>query len=208
MTTESNRRRTLSALAFFLFALLLFASAIAHLAGYNPRLTPTRIAVSGFLAPLVALLLAGGLVGVTQLLRDRADRTGLLGAALSLLGWTIGARIIALRQLQALSALDVPGVPADATQKLLEFAPIVFVSIVPIGLLYPIGMTILGVALFVTRPVPRWIGASWIAGAILFPVGRAIGVIWAFNASDLLLGAAFLGAGWMILKQPRLTGAS
>jgi hypothetical protein len=204
MTIETNRRRMLSGLSFILFALILLGSAIAHLAGYQPGHTPARIALTGFLAPVNVLLLVGGLTGVTQMLRGHVDRTGLLGAALSIFGWTIGSRILAVRQLQLLAALEVPGVPADVIQKLFEFAPIVFASIIPVGLIYPVGMTILGATLFVTRPVPRWIGACWIAGAILFPIGRAIGINWAFHGSDVLLGVAFLALGWLILRRPEL----
>jgi hypothetical protein len=56
------------------------------------------------------------------------------------MGWAVGIRIICIGQLESLLASGTSGVPLDAIRRMFEAAPIVFVSIVPFGLMYPIGL--------------------------------------------------------------------
>jgi hypothetical protein len=123
---------------------------------------------------------------------------------LTLMGWTVGARILALVQLERVLQGGVTGVPEDAIQRMFTAAPMVWASIIPVGLMYPIGLLILGVTLFVARPVDRWIGALLAIGGVLFPLGRAVHLPWAWWSSDLLLAAAFALLGWQVLARPAL----
>ena len=65
-------------------------------------------------------------------------------------------------------------------------------SIVPIGLLYPLGLITLGIALVIARY--RAIGALMIVGGIFFPLGRALDITPAISVSNAFLGAAY---GWL-----------
>jgi hypothetical protein len=82
-----------------------------------------------------------------------------------------------------------------------EAAPIVLLSIVHIGILFPIGLITIGIAITASGAIPRWIGMSMIIGAALFPIGRIGGLAWAIVASDVILGATFALIAWQILTR-------
>ena len=208
MTKESNRRRLLAGICLVVLALLFATNPVTGVVLRGMSSSVTRIAMTGFIAPVQMALFIGAIVGITQLLRRRADRAGLAGAALALMGWAVGIRILALGQLESLLTLGVAGVPADTLDKMFTAAPIVWLSIVPLGLLFPIGLITLGIALCAAGPVNRWIGALLALGGILFPVGRAIRLEWALTACDLVLGASFALIGWQILTRRELWGSA
>jgi protein-S-isoprenylcysteine O-methyltransferase Ste14 len=81
------------------------------------------------------------------------------------------------------------------------------VSIIPAGLLFPIGTIILGITMFVARPIHRGIGALLSIGGVLFPIGRTAGHEWAVVSCDLVLAATFALIGWQILTRPEVWGA-
>jgi hypothetical protein len=181
---ESNRRRILAGTcAALLSATLLYAVAGRAATGSGSP-THAGIAVTGFLAVLHVGLTIGAVFGITQLVRRHADRLGLTGAALTLLGATVGARIMVLVQLKALSENDPVA--------LLRTVPMVWVSVIPIGLMYPIGLILLGVALFKARY--RTIGVLMVIGGVFFPLGRAVGIVPALYVSDAFLAVAY---GWL-----------
>ncbi|HJQ36271.1 MAG TPA: hypothetical protein VKB93_03945 [Thermoanaerobaculia bacterium] len=196
-------RRQLSGFALALLAVLVLTNPITRVM-IRQQHTPSLIAVNGFLAPLEMLCVVAGVLAVSQILRSRADKAGLIGAALTIMGWAAGIRIIGLGQLESLLASGVTGVPPDTLTRMFQAAPIVWISIVPFGLMYPIGLITLGATIVFARPVPRWIGALMIAGGALFPVGRIGAIFWAIAASDLLLGATFALLAWQILTRPEL----
>jgi hypothetical protein len=207
MNDPTNRRRLLSGICMGLLALTLVANALAWLLPNDGGpATHGEIAGLGFLCVLQAGLHVGALIALTQLLRMDADRLALTGAALSTLGIVVGARIIALWQL---SLVADPGrlTEGSVALKLQETAPIVWVSVVPIGLMYPIGMVLLGVALLRSRAVPRWIGVLFVAGAVLFPIGRAVGVPAAIIGSDLCLGIGYAALCRMVLREREVWGS-
>jgi len=198
-------RRQLSGFALALLALLVLTDPLTRVMLRQQR-SPRLIAVNGFLAPLEMLLVVASAFALMQLLRARADKAGLIGGSLMIMGWAAGIRIIALGQLEALLATGITGVPQDTLHRMFEAAPIVWKSIVPFGLMYPIGLTILGVTLLITQPVPRWIGALMIFGGVLFPVGRIGGIFWAIAGSDLLLGGAFAALAWQVSSRREAWG--
>jgi hypothetical protein len=210
-TNDIRRRRLISAFCCLTLGLFFLTDPVTRLSvrGDGPA-SIGKIALMGFVAPLHVALMIGAVLGITQLLRRRADRAGLIGATLTLIGWVIGSRIMVIGQLQALLASGVPGVPPDSLQKLFQHAPLVFVSIIPVGLLFPIGLIVLGITMFVTHPnalrVQRGIGALLAIGGVLFPIGRAAGHEWAIVSCDLVFAATFTLIGWQILKRPEVWG--
>lgn len=188
---ESNRRRVLAATcAAVLAATLLYA--VAGRAFDSGAPTHGDIAGTGFLAVLHVGLTIGAVFGITQLVRHHSDRLGLTGAALTLLGATVAARIMVLVQLKALSGNDPVA--------LLRTAPVVWVSVIPIGLMYPIGLILLGIALY--RSQYRAIGLLLALGGLFFPAGRAVGIVPALYISDALLAVAY---AWLA-KEMRTAG--
>lgn len=187
--TQSNRRRILAGTSAALLSVILLAVNAVRLTSDLPP-SHGQIAAIGFVAVLYAALTVGAIFGITQLVRGKADRLGLFGAALAIAGVTVSARILGLIQLSLLSE-SVPGA-GDALSSMFQAAPMVWVSIVPIGLLYPIGLIILGIALFVARPVSRWAAVLLIVGGVLFPIGRALQIVPAAYASDAVM-AIFYG---------------
>jgi hypothetical protein len=138
---------------------------------------------AGFLAPLLMLMLVGSVIGLAQLLRSSAHRAALIGAAMTITGFAAGIRIMGMHQIKAMEP--------EAVRHMFHAAPILWSSIVPTGILFPLGLITLGVTLFVTRVVPRPIASTLIVGAILFPVGRIGGLQWAIVSCDVILGGAF-----------------
>ena len=190
---------------FAILGLLFLTNPLTQLIARAGSTSPEAIAIGGFLTPISMVLLAGVVLGIVELLRNRA---AWIGAALTIAGWTAGCRIMTLLQLESVLKMGVPGVPSDALDKILMAAPIVWVSIVPVGLMFPLGLITLGLTLFIVAPVNRWIGALLAAAGVLFPLGRAVGLGWAFWACDLALGVTFLMLAWRDLRHARPSGAA
>jgi hypothetical protein len=198
---SSNRRRILVGTCTATLAATLLINVLRPLLS-DGQPTHGDIATTGFLAVLHVGLTIAAVFGITQLVRRKADRLGLAGAALTLLGATVGARIMVLLQLKQLADTD-PAAMATLS-KLLGSALIVWVSIIPIGLMYPIGLITLGAALLVARPVNRWIGVLLVIGGVLFPIGRAVGVVPAVYASDAIMAITYGFLSWEILTRREL----
>lgn len=205
-TNDVHRRRLLAGFCLVALSLIFLTDPFTGFLVRGPAAPLPMIAITGFLAPIHVALMVGSLFGITQLLRPRADRAGLFGAALTIIGWSVGSRIMVLGQLESLLQNGATGVPADSLQRMMKAAPLIWASIVPSGLLFPLGLITLGVTLFLVRPVPRWIGLLLVAGGVLFPIGRIAGLFWAVASCDLLLGTAFGAVGWWVLR--RSTGVS
>jgi hypothetical protein len=202
MTTRdsADHLRRLAGSCLMALALLFLSNPISGALGsLTPRTAHTAIALIGFVAPPSMLLIVGSLFAIMRLLRRSAGRAALIGGAITLMGWAAGVRILALGQLSAMLAGGVEGVPADALHRIYAAAPLVFISLIPVGLLFPIGLITLGLTLAAARPIHRGIGILLALGGVLFPLGRAVHLPWAFLTCDLILGAAFALIGWQVL---------
>lgn len=199
---HEERRRMLSLIALAGWSLLVLSNPFTHvlLRGFTGSIP--NIALRGFLAPLTMALLVGSLAAITRVLHSGADRLGLFGAALTIMGWSAGIRIIGLGQLEQLAANGATPGAADTLQRMFDAAPLVWRSIVPMGILFPIGLITLGLAVALAGSIPRWIGVLFVAGGVLFPVGRIAGIEWAVIASDLCVGFAFALVAWQVYAQP------
>ncbi len=197
---SSNRRRIIAGASLigvaigFLLEILPEASALSQ----------TRIAVTGVIAVVFMVLMVAGVFGITQILRARADWLGLLGGASVLIGQIAGVRIGVLVQLMALSESGVTDIPANLNVLLLQSAPSVWSSIFQVGIFFPLGLIMLGIALIWARPVSWLFGLLLIIGGVLFPVGRALGMDLAVIACNIILAAAFGLIGWQILTRPEI----
>ena len=204
VSKETNRRRTLCAVSLIVLGIIFITDPLTHILLRGRSATPPAIALRGFAAPVHLALFVASVAGITQLLRRRADLAGLIGGSLVVMGWAVGIRILALGQVESLLESGITGLPADTLRKMFEAAPIVWASIVPVGLLFPIGLIILGVTIAVANPIPRAIGVLLAVGGALFPVGRIGRLSWAVVSCDLILGAAFALIGWQILTRVEL----
>ncbi|HYH06177.1 MAG TPA: hypothetical protein VEK11_03860 [Thermoanaerobaculia bacterium] len=197
---ESNRRRVLAGACASVLSAMLLLHVVRMFADDGSAPSQAAIALSGFTAVLHVGFIVAAAFGVTQLVRHRADRLGLAGAALTCLGAVVGARIGVFIQLSQLQD-STPGAVRGAISALLHNAKPVWASIIPIGLMYPLGLMLLGIALIVARPVNRWIGVVLLIGGFFFPVGRALGIPPAFYISDAMTGIAWGILGWTMLTK-------
>ena len=205
VSNDTTRRRFIAGFCLIGMSIVFAVNPITHIlgGGASTGATPIgTIALIGFLAPVNMIFMIGSVFAITQLLRKKADRAGLIGATLTLMGWAVSMRIMVISQLAALLRNGVEGVPPEALGLIFQSAPIIFVSIIPIGLLFPIGLIILGVTMIATRPVHPAIGALLAIGGVLFPLGRAVGLPWALASADVVLGATFALIAWQILARP------
>lgn len=206
-TNQSNDVRRLAGFCALAMALIFLSNPFTRLLVPGGDTLPVSMAAVGFMAVLNLGLMVGALLGVTQLLRPFADRTGITGGALAMIGWTASARIMLLAQVDFVLRGEGSAATNAAITSVFETSPLVFISLIAIGLCFPIGLMILGVALFRAPQVTRWTGALVFTGGVLFPIGRAAGIGAAVLATDVVLMAAFACVGWELLRPSPLAGA-
>lgn len=145
---------------------------------------------------------------LAHLVRTRAPRAGLLLGAVAFMGAMFGAAMQAFfRTGIALQRASDPAQTAALTAAAERaWAPpsLFFMTTVAPGLFFPLGMLMLGVALAVGRQVPRGAALLLCLGALLFPVGHAVGIPAALIGGDLVLLAAL---GWIAAEVRRWPGA-
>lgn len=150
-------------------------------------------------------LFVGAALAVVRLTSERADRVGLAGAALVVVGCLAGSGIVTANAV--LGTVESAGLDAAATQAI-EAAMKTsgvggFVLLYPLpGLAFPAGFLVLAYALLRARVVSTLAAAALALGALLFPVGRIGGFDWAVIASGVGMS---LGLGMTAL---RVTGTS
>lgn len=201
---SSNRRRMIAGVSLVGLSVGFLSNTMTGLMTSPAAPTQTMIALAGFLSIVNSVLMTAAVLGLSQLLRARADRAGLVGAAFALTGWAASMRILTVIQLNAVAQAGVEGVPPTVFGSIFNSAPAVFVSIFPVGLFFPLGLVTLGLALFWWRPLNRWLGLLLALGGVLFPAGRAAGIAHAIIACDIVLAAAFAAIGWQILTRPEV----
>lgn len=139
---------------------------------------------------------------LAHLVRARAPRAGLVLGSIAFLGAMVGASMQAFFRAALLleQASTSPAVAAAAEKA--WSVPSFFLTTVAPGLFFPLGMLSLGVALVLGRQVP--LGASLLLclGALLFPVGHAVGLPVALLGGDLVLLAALTWIASVVLAKP------
>jgi hypothetical protein len=108
------------------------------------------------------------------------------------------------RTLIALQQVD----PTASADRLLEAYPPLAVTTLMPGALFPLGLLLFAAALLRTRRVPPLAAVLLGFGALLFPIGHAVGVPAALIGGDLVL---LLALGWIayeVYAHPELWGGS
>lgn len=147
---------------------------------------------------------------LAHLVRTRAPRAGLVLGGVALFGTMMGASMqvffragIALQQ-----ASDAAATAAIEPVAQRAWAPpsLFFMTTVAPGLFFPLGMLGLGIALAVGRQVTRGAALLLCLGAVLFPVGHAVGIPVALIGGDLVLVAALSWIAAEVRRRPELWG--
>ena len=145
-----------------------------------------RLFWAGYLGVLAYTCLVPGLLGIARLLRRRAPRLSVVGGLLATVGTVYGAVFsAALLFAWAERAAGTPEATAVAINEVVEGR--LFPALIPFGILFPVSLLLLGVGLFRTGVVPKWVGALLAIGAVLFPVGHIGESQLASHLAELLL---------------------
>ena len=169
----------------------LIASACVLLAGdILQLLNPGGIGWTILLA-ISFLLFIAGLPYVTALLliTPAAFRRAILFCLL--IGAVAGASMQAL--FRAVGILNEAG--ERRAGDILMANPSISLSTMVPGIFFPLGLLLLSVALFMQKRWSLWKVVLLMAGAILFPVGHAVGI-----PAPLLAGDVLLIASWVLLS--------
>lgn len=190
-------RKNLAALALIGAPLILVACDLIH--GIESLQTVRYVLGKGAMA-----IFAFAPLALLHLLRGRADRAGIIGAALTMIGAMGGTSLFTFILLghEMEAGLD----PSVVSQIESVFRSVYQTAVwYPLpGLFFPLGLVTLGVALFVTRATTR-LEASLIAvGGALFPAGRIPDA----QAIELVSGVLMLlGMGSVGLRLLRASAA-
>ncbi|CAN5530808.1 hypothetical protein BH20ACI3_BH20ACI3_28970 [soil metagenome] len=204
LSPSSNRRRIIAGVSLIVLAVVFLLNTLTGMMTGVSAPSQATSALAGFTAVVNMVLMIASVLGIMQILRARADWIGLLGATFTLIGQTAASRMGVIIQLYALSESGTAGIPPNLLEILSKSAPLVWASIVPIGIFFPLGLIMLGIALVWARPVNRLFGLLLAIGGVLFPIGRALRMAWAITACDIVLGVAFALIGWQILTRPEI----
>lgn len=155
------------------------------------------------MSKLAFALFVPALLALVHLLRERADRTGMLGGGLAVVGCLAASGILTASMIGwSIETAKLDGQMMSGIEEAMRkngVAPYVFMYPLP-GLGFPVGLLILSYGLLRTRVAP-WVVVVMLAlGAILFPVGRIGGVAAAVLGSGVALSAALGLIGWRVLN--------
>lgn len=184
-------------------AACLLAAPLTMLAGDALRFGAGAMHAWLVLLKLSFALFAGAALALVHLASRRADRAGLVGGGLTIVGCLAGAGIITASAIDmsiesaalgeaATSALEA-AFRADGVGGLVIFYPLP-------GLAFPAGLLVLSYALFRARVVSPLTMATLALGAVLFPVGRIGGFAAAVIASGLALSVALSLVGLKVIN--------
>lgn len=149
---------------------------------------------------LAFALFVGAALAAVHLTSGRADRTGLAGGALAVVGCLAGSGIVTTTAL--LGSVEAAGLEEPATRAI-EAAfrrdgVIGYVIFYPLpGICFPAGFLVLSIALLRARVVSAAAAAALALGALLFPVGRIGGLEWAVMGSGVGMS---VGLGLVALR--------
>jgi hypothetical protein len=141
---------------------------------------------AGIVGMIAYICLIPALLGVARLLREPAPRLSVVGGLLATIG-CVGAVTFQTAILHEWAA-RMAGTP-EAT--LLAINEVVegrlFPVLVLFSILFPISLIVLGVGLFQTGVVPKWVPTLLGFGALIFPVGHIGSIQLIMHLADLLL---------------------
>ena len=165
---------------------LLIGAALTLLAGDTLQLAATGFAWTVFLVIAFAAF-AAGLLLLPPAFAPQGGAAGLqIGSALAFVGSMAGASMQSM--FRAWEVLEQSS-QAQAVAALRNHRGIFLTTFVP-GLLFPLGLLVLAVALYRRAGAMRALVLA--LGAVLFPIGHAAGVPVALIAGDVVLLVAFV----------------
>ncbi len=140
------------------------------------------------LSKLSFAFFVGAALAIVHLVSERADRAGLVGGALAVVGCLAGSAIVTANVI--FGSVETAGLEEPATRAV-EAAlsrdgvgGYLFLYPLP-GLAFPAGFLVLSFALLRARVVSPVAAGALALGALLFPVGRIGGFEWAVMGSGL-----------------------
>lgn len=190
----TNLRKKLAGISLIAApVMLLLADLTNFISGLHyPRYLIAKTAFAVFIAATL---------GLVHLLRERADRMGLIGGGLTIVGCISGATIVTFGLLeQTAIAVRLDAATLQSIERATEQIWMAVVMFPLPGLFFPIGLLVLSVGLYRTKLVARLIAVVLALGAVLFPIGRIPGILPFELASDILLVVALGLIGWRILN--------
>lgn len=141
-----------------------------------------------------------GILGKVHLLRTNADRLGLVGGCIALLGLVAVSNIMLLQLVLVLierKAENYPFVIAGV------FRNVLFVTYV-FGPVFPLGLFLLGIGLHRLKVFPFSATGVFLLGTIGFPTGRIADLPLLIHLSDLMIALGSIEIAWHLWKQPEL----
>jgi hypothetical protein len=139
---------------------------------------------------LAMALMTAATVGFTYLVSSRAGLIGIIGGCFAFFGLVAGAGMQALFRVHAV--LEEQGSMQVVAQLQQSFKLVAATQM--IGLSWPIGALLLGIASMKAWPGQFLLPLLFAAGAISFPIGRIAGN----EAAIILSGIFFMAAYWII----------
>ncbi|MET0625874.1 MAG: hypothetical protein ABW250_23270 [Pyrinomonadaceae bacterium] len=178
----------------------LLAAPLLMLAGDVLRLWVGEQRTSLVTFKLAFALFVGAALAIVRLTSERADRVGLVGGALVVVGCLGGSGILTASAV--FGAIDAAGLDAAATgavEAAMRTSGVGgFILLYPLpGLAFPVGFLVLSYALLRARVVSPAAAATLALGALLFPVGRIGGFAWAVIGSGVGMS---VGLGLVALR--------
>ena len=184
-------------------AFCLFAAPLLMLAGDALRIGAGAERAWLITFKLSFALFVGAALAIVSMTSERADRAGLVGGALAVVGCLAGSGI--LTATAVMSSFEAAAL-GEAAQRAVEVSMTnrgvgEYVILYPLpGLAFPAGFLVLSYALRRARVVGPAAAAALALGALLFPVGRIGRVDAAVLASGAAMSLGMALVGWRLLR--------
>lgn len=165
--------------------MLLVLAAVLLIAGDLLQLANAGLAWTALLA-LAFTAFAAGLLLLPEVLAARAEPLMVVGSIVAFLGSIAGASMQAMFRVQEVLQQTSQD---EALRALENHRGLTLTTLAP-GLLFPLGLLLLSVALFRRGSIPAAFALA--LGAVLFPIGHAVGLPLALIGGDVVLLCAFV----------------
>ena len=192
----TNLRRIIAGLCLMIAPALMLAADALRIGAdmIYPWLVIFKLSFAFFVAAILA---------ITHLLSRRADRIGLVGGALGIVGCLAGSGIVTASMIGWSIEAAALGESVDRAIEaaMVNGGAINFLFLYPLpGLAFPVGLLVLSFGLVRAKSMPLPVVSLLALGAILFPIGRIGAIQTAVLASGVSLSVAMGLIGWRVLK--------
>lgn len=177
------------------YGLLDSVAALRAIAGHAARTATADVFVfTG------AFLAAPATLALMHVLNPRSPKLTAIGGALHLLGWIaiVGVVMGDVIAVQMASGGTLSPETEQLYQRIMSSAPVIALNI--IATLHVVGGTILGIALWRTRVVPRWAAVAATLAQPIHLVSNIAGLFWIDVTTWIALAAAFGSVAAVVLR--------